>query len=375
MCFFCLDQSDPHGDDEEWPTAAHTHLCVPLLPGQLEAALDLIINTIRKCSSQPQYAPFARQLLQLTTQFLVHVVQVEAGRQEGGAAVISHGNLEASLELQSLSATFPERKRMISETSEGSGHELASEKVPMEMLARYMKALWSFMIESKEEVDGDSREVELGEEKEMEDIYPVRWRGMNMRVCNVCVCVRVRACVHTCMRVCVLFIFCLNCLLIASMPYFSFSLRSPLPPPPLSILPPPLPPPPTPTFPSPQDIVKDALLTGCLPLAQTYMIRHRGAAVGQPHEVPTPSAKPPNPRPPTQWSQLTLEEAVESPDGSVRSHLGPVSAGFESFKVTGLGLAVECLERGDVAEAGQIVTSLVSQSHQNNVCNVLHFPW
>ena len=56
---------------------------------------------------------------------------------------------------------------------------------------------------------------------------------------------------------------------------------------------------------------------------------------------------------------------MESPDGSVRSHLGPVSAGFESFKVTGLGLAVECLERGDVAEAMQIVTSLVSQSHQN----------
>ena len=373
MCFFCLDQSDPHGDDEEWPTAAHTHLCVPLLPGQLEAALDLIINTIRKCSSQPQYAPFARQLLQLTTQFLVHVVQVEAGRQEGGAAVISHGNLEASLELQSLSATFPQRKRMISETSEGSGHELASEKVPMEMLARYMKALWSFMIESKEEVDGDSREVELGEEKETEDIYPVRWRGMNMRVCNVCVCAC--ACVCAYLRACV----CPFHFLLELPPHCFHSLLFLLlalpPSPPLSILPPPLPPPPTPTFPSPQDIVKDALLTGCLPLAQTYMIRHRGAAVGQPHEVPTPSAKPPNPRPSTQWSQLTLEEAVESPDGSVRSHLGPVSAGFESFKVTGLGLAVECLERGDVAEAGQIVTSLVSQSHQNNVCNVLHFPW
>ena len=203
MCYFCLEQSDPHGNDEDRPTAAHTHLCVPLLPGQLEAALDLIINTIRKCSSQPQYAPFARQLLQLTTQFLVHVVQVEAGRQEGGAAVVSHGNLETSPELQSSSATLPERKRMVSETSEGSVHELASEKVSMEMLASYMKALWSFMIESKEEVDGVSREVELGEEKEAEDIYPVQWRGMNMRVCNVCVCVCVRVwCVSVC--VCVL---------------------------------------------------------------------------------------------------------------------------------------------------------------------------
>ena len=59
------------------------------------------------------------------------------------------------------------------------------------------------------------------------------------------------------------------------------------------------------------------------------------------------------------WSQLTLEEAVESPDSSIRSLVGPVSAGFESFRVTGLGLAMECLESGDVSGAVQIVTSLV----------------
>lgn len=64
---------------------------------------------------------------------------------------------------------------------------------------------------------------------------------------------------------------------------------------------------------------------------------------------------------------------MESPDGSVRSHLGPVSAEFESFKVTGLGLAVESLQRGDVADAVQIVTSLVSQSHQSTgVMNSRH---
>lgn len=190
--YFVLDESDHRDNEEEWPTAAHTHLCVPLLPGQLEAALDLIIHTIRKCFSQPQHAPFARQLLQLTIQFLVHVVRVEAARQ-GGGAVVSHDSLEASPELQSSSAVILERKREVSMTSEGSLQELGSESVSMEMLARYMKALWSFMSESEKEVDADSRKeeqgAERGAEQEAKHIYPARWRGMNMRVCNECVCV------------------------------------------------------------------------------------------------------------------------------------------------------------------------------------------
>ena len=61
-----------------------------------------------------------------------------------------------------------------------------------------------------------------------------------------------------------------------------------------------------------------------------------------------------------EWSQLTLVEAIEAPDSSVKSLLGPVSARFESFRVTGLGLAMESLESGDVRGAVQIATSLVS---------------
>ena len=161
--------------------------------------MDLIVDTIRKSFSQPQHVPFARQLLQLTIQFLVHVVRVEAARQ-GGEAVVFHSSLETSVDLQSSSTTIPERERVVSETSEGSLQELGSEAVSMEMLARYMKALWSFMSESKEETDGGSRE-EWREETGVEDIYPVEWRGMNMRVCTVCVCMYV-FCVCVCV-VCV----------------------------------------------------------------------------------------------------------------------------------------------------------------------------
>ena len=129
-------------------------------------------------------------------------------------------------------------------------------------------------------------------------------------------------------------------------------------------------PPPPSLLPSIQDIVKDALLTGRLPLAQTFMIRYRGGAVRELHTASTPAAKAHKLRTSTEWSQLTLEEAIDSPDGSVNGPLaGPSSASFESFKATGLGLAVECLELGDVREAVQIATSLVSF----NVVYCIHF--
>ena len=115
--------------------------------------------------------------------------------------MVFHSSLETSVDLQSSSTTIPERERVVSETSEGSLQELGSEAVSMEMLARYMKALWSFMSESKEETDGGSRE-EWREETGVEDIYPVEWRGMNMRVCTVCVCMYV-----FCVCVCVLCVY------------------------------------------------------------------------------------------------------------------------------------------------------------------------
>ena len=146
---------------------------VPLLPGQLEGAMDLIISRLHKCFSQSQHVLFAKQLLHLALEFLVNLIEVST-REEGISLISEEEEIVES-------DTLPARRRHLvtSDTSEGSIQDHVYETVSMDTIAVYMKELWSFL--SKDPTRKESKQGSITPEES--SIFPTKWSSMTIRVC------------------------------------------------------------------------------------------------------------------------------------------------------------------------------------------------
>ena len=119
-----------------------------------------------------------------------------------------------------------------------------------------------------------------------------------------------------------------------------------------------------------QEIVKDSLLQGCLPLAQSFVLRHSSTLEYQIRDATTDDVATPTvttPKTPL-LSLQSLEDAIdqETTSGSmvdqdvIVSVVPPTSFTYQAFLSTGIGLVVEALHKEDVELARHLILNMVS---------------
>ena len=174
---FCA-VDDIQEDEEE--DGSSSHQTVPLLPGQLEPSMDLIIQTLEKCFSRSYHITFAKQLLHLSLEFLVYVVKMEA---ESDLEEL----LTSSIGSEHPAALTGSRRHQTSETSEGSLSEQGLETVSMDTIAHYMKRLRSFLPgAAASQIDKEDAEQVM--EGAPDPGTPDLWENMSSKVITI-VCI------------------------------------------------------------------------------------------------------------------------------------------------------------------------------------------